>query len=470
MGSLEFHHVGPQGSRPERFGTLIGRLGWSEPAGDGSLEPCGKHETRFIGHVRKAEHIIVHVEHREFAQPFFTCALRLHIAPRPDVAARRFGGIKHLQLFYGPGFRGNHLQFGHSFGIQAQRGAGLRRPEHVPAPDMLIQPHLAVLLDLVGVVMSAGLDRECPGHTGLEPFETLQAAFVSPVMVVGPVQKQGGCADCWHMGLRRHPFQKDALPGGWFRHGHGRIFVHPHLVIPVVDVPSDPEMRHHGFDSRIGSQIPHHGSPIGIAACTQPAPVYFLLPLQITQRPALQRVPEVIRALARVRDLLPVFQSAIHSKAHRPVHVPVPEPVRVPGIVGTACGFSAVIMGHHRPALLDHVPARVGSPHPPVHIQESGRLRHAFPDTVLAVNPDLLPQHIRADVTLAHPDPVHSLVGDHFLPEIAGIRIILAPQQAGFELGGFSARCDRGNPEERGTCKNAEIFEIHRFELGNEFL
>ena len=69
-------------------------------------------------------------------------------------------------------------QLRHALGVRADFRFRVGRPVHLFAEDVFLQPELAVVAQLVGVVMAAGLMGERPRHARLEHLECLLAALV----------------------------------------------------------------------------------------------------------------------------------------------------------------------------------------------------------------------------------------------------------------------------------------------------
>ncbi len=193
------------------------------------------------------------------------------------------------------------MQLGHAIGAQADFGPRSCRPVDVLADDIFLQPELGVVAEFLGVVMAAGLDRERPRHAGPESLEGLLAAFVTAVMVVGPVQPETGGGDVRRVGLGRDGRQVQLLARRFLRFDV-RHAVHPDTARAVIFQPADPEIGDDRLDPRIHAEIPHQRAAVGITLGPDPVRVDLRLGQQIAERPPLDGVPDIVRGLAGIGD------------------------------------------------------------------------------------------------------------------------------------------------------------------------
>ena len=76
---------------------------------------------------------------------------------------------------------------------------------------MLLQPQLAVVPQLFGVVMPTCLDGKIPRHTRLKDLKGLAGTLMPTVVVIGAIEPQTSRGDVWCVCLRGNGGQKQFL-------------------------------------------------------------------------------------------------------------------------------------------------------------------------------------------------------------------------------------------------------------------
>ncbi len=182
--------------------------------------------------------------------------------------------------------------------------------------------------------------------------------------------------------------------------------VHPDSPCTVILQPADSEIGDDRFHSWVHAQVPHDGTAVGVALCTDSVGIDFLLGQQVAEDSPLDGVPQVVLGLFGVGQLRPIWHSADDVFTPGFFHVPVAESGRIFGEMLAVTGFPTIVMCHDCPTFVDKSIVWRRCPHPTMHIHESRGILCVGIDCVFAVHTDFFTQVVGTNVALLSVDAV----------------------------------------------------------------